>query len=398
MNYKKPSFFIKNNFQKSKQTKIYFRDILNDSILKDICYKITGKTEFDVQYVDNSYQENGLEQGYNKGRLIILLFDGYINYISVSEKHIGGRNSSTQSVSTAYNMFYNNKSSNKKLYYYFLHDSGNASTEYQLLFYRLMKTIGFEFLNDKEKIETHISPFLSIEDIMYAKKHNSNKNKSNNSSYITKSSMISYDIYGKTYGANKYETTMICYAISKLANNNQKITLYEMLEGNLKELPKSSLDIINSMNKITIVPTDLQLEKKILENKTNIRSPKYIYNLLEKLGPKKCACCNCEIPEIIQGAHIYPIAKIKNNPMWSLNQKIEHATNADNGIWLCENHHKLYDQGILIISNSGYIKFKDNLSNKYKSYLNEITTIKSLDQTIMTESLINYLKLRNSVY
>ena len=82
MNYKKPSFFIKNNFQKSKQTKIYFRDILNDSILKDICYKITGKTEFDVQYVDNSYQENGLEQGYNKGRLIILLFDGYSTIIN----------------------------------------------------------------------------------------------------------------------------------------------------------------------------------------------------------------------------------------------------------------------------------------------------------------------------
>ena len=170
-----------------------------------------------------------------------------------------------------------------------------------------MKTIGFHFLND-EVLQHKIVPFSSIEDIMFNRRINSGKNKSNNSTYITKSTVSNYDIYGKTYGANKYETSLICYALSMLAKREQRITLYEVLEHDLKELPKSSLNVINGMGVIRVVPTDLQLEKKAFEENNSLRSPRYIYNLLNKLGKKHCAMCGCEIPEIIQGAHIWPVA------------------------------------------------------------------------------------------
>lgn len=397
MNYSIPTFFIKKNLQKSEQTGIYFSDVINDVYLEDICLKITGVKNFNTNCVDNNYKDDCLDYGYNKGRLIVLKYRDSVNFISISEKEIKGRNSSIQSVPTAFNIYYNNTSSKKNLYYYFINDVGNASTEYQLLFYRLMKTVGFIFLNDIQKINISIQPFMSIEDIMYSRKSNAGKNRSNNSTYITKSSIVNFDIYGKTYGANKYETSMICYAISILAKANQQITLYEMLDGNLKELPVASLNVISAMDKIKVVPTDLQLEKNVIENKTNIRSPKYIFNLLEKLGPKKCACCECEIPEIIQGAHIYPVSVIKNKKTLSINEKIRLATDGDNGIWLCENHHKLFDQGILLITNEGNIIFRDDLTKNNIEYLNKITTLRGIDKSIMTTSFINYLELRNSL-
>ena len=115
----------------------------------------------------------------------------------------------------------------------------------------------------------------------------------------------------KRTGASKYETSMICYALSFLKKKEQQITLYEVLEGDLKELPTSSLNVIKSMGNIRVVPTDMQLEKKVFEENDSLRSPKYIYNLFNKFGKKKCALCGCEIPELIQGAHIWPVASIK---------------------------------------------------------------------------------------
>ena len=53
------------------------------------------------------------------------------------------------------------------------------------------------------------------------------------------------DINGKVYGANKYETSLLCYAVSVLQQGIQKITLYELIEQNLKQLPKSSRDVID---------------------------------------------------------------------------------------------------------------------------------------------------------
>ena len=70
-----------------------------------------------------------------------------------------------------------------------------------------------------------------------------------------------------------------------------------MLEGDLKELHEASLDVIKQMGIIDVVSTDMTLEKRIYDGKeTSLRSPRYTYNLFNKLGNKHCALCNCEIP------------------------------------------------------------------------------------------------------
>lgn len=77
-----------------------FRDVVPQSVLKDICFRITGQSNFIViEEIDS----------YNKGRLVILEFEGQVNYITVSAKDARGRNSSLQSVATALNMFYSSK-------------------------------------------------------------------------------------------------------------------------------------------------------------------------------------------------------------------------------------------------------------------------------------------------
>lgn len=394
MRFDIPHFVVKNNLQKSKQTGKYFGDAVTIDVLKDVCIRITEQDKFTYEYVDNNYEDDFLPATYNKGRLAILKYKDEVMYISFSEKDIDSRNSSVQSVPTAFNMFYSCAYSKKKLFYYFISEKGNPETDYHILIYRLMKTIGFVFLNP-EVLEHNITSFSTIEDIMLNRRINSGKNRSNNSTYITKSTSKNYDIYGKTYGANKYESSMICYALSILAKKGQKITLFEVLEKDLKELPSSSLSVIKHMGIITVVPTDLQLEKKQFEENNSLRSPRYIYNLLDRLGNKHCAMCGCEIPEIIQGAHIWPVASIKKSKHIPFDEQLYHATSGDNGLWLCENHHKLFDQNIISITHKGSIVFSKSLSRDNEVFLSNITTYKQLPTSIMTKNFVKYLDLRN---
>lgn len=199
----------------------------------------------------------------------------------------------------------------------------------------------------------------------------------------------------KTYGANKYETSMICYALSHLVLPHQILTLYEVCEGSLVELPQASLDVITKMDNILVVPTDLSLEKSAFEENDSLRSPRYIFNPHAKLGNKHCAFCNCEIPELIQGAHVFPVAAIKGLPAITLEERVNKATDGNNGMWLCENHHKMFDEGLLYIDLQGNVKYRENIEIQHISFMDEITLVKKLPQSILTPEFIMYLDMRN---
>lgn len=326
--------------------------------------------------------------------MAIMQYHDTVYFISFSEREIHGRNSSIQSVPTAFNLFYNNLFPKKKLCFYFLNTQGNAQTDYQILIYRLMETIGFEFINAEVAISSQIVGFSSIQDIMYSRDRNSRRNTGNNSTYITKSGINDFDIYGKTYGANKYETSIMCYALSIVAKQNQEVTLYEMSEGNLVELPSSSLNVLRSLNKVKIIATNEVLEKEAFDNEDSLRSPRYIYNLLKHLGQKHCAMCECEVPEIIQGAHIWPVSAIKGTSL-SSDEKMRHATSGDNGLWLCENHHKLFDLGLISINERGEILHSNDLGQRYIRFMDKITTVSHLPDEVLTQGFIEYLRIRN---
>ena len=54
----------------------------------------------------------------------------------------------------------------KNLYYNIINNVGNAETDYQIFIYRLMNTIGLNFLNADKKLENEIIPFNSITQIL----------------------------------------------------------------------------------------------------------------------------------------------------------------------------------------------------------------------------------------
>jgi len=183
-----------------------------------------------------------------------------------------------------------------------------------------MKTAKIRFLNEEKYLKHPIHPFTTEEDIITSKEQMRNKNKGNKSTYITRGSNNKLQIFGKTYGANKYETTILCLALSEIATS--KVQLFQIGEGGLTELPQKAREAIESLGVVEIYTSNRRIEKIDFEENDSLRSIEYVYNLLEKLGDKKCAFCGCEIPQIIHGAHIWPVSEIKKDSTLSQNKKL----------------------------------------------------------------------------
>jgi hypothetical protein len=380
MSKAKPHFTIKNKFQKRSEK---YRDILKKSILKDVCKRITGREDYTVEF-DNTV--------YNKGRLATLEYRGTISYISFSEFEIESRNSFFQSFPSALVKYHQETNHNKQIYFYFLEPDGNIETPYFIFMYRLMKTAGTIFLNESDYLTNAIAPFSSPSDIIVQRDKNKGKNKGNTSSYVTVDENNILQVFGKTYGANKYETTLICIAIHRISK--LKMELYEIQEGNLKKLPEEARAVIVSLG-IKVITSDKRLEREEFEKNDSLRSPTYLYNLLEKLGDKKCSLCDCEIPQIIQGAHVWAVASIKKVSSLNQDKKLEFATDGDNGLWLCNNHHKLFDMNILLITKEGKVKYKTNLRKIDSEFINDVTYNSQIPKEILTPTFLQHLEKRN---
>ena len=382
----KPHFIIKNKFQKlSEQKGVFYKDVLSKVILKDVCKRVTGRTNYSVQFDDDI----------NEGRLAKLEYKGFINYISFFEVDVKSRNSSFQSFPTALVKFHLEPNPNKRIFFYFLPFDGSIETPYFVFMYRLMKTAGTVFLNESDYLTNAIIPFNSISDIIAQRDLNRRKNKGNASTYVTIDENDTLQIFGKTYGANKYETTLICIAIQRITDF--KMELYEIQEGNLKKLPKEAREVIVSLG-INVITSDLILERQEFEKNDSLRSPTYIYNLLEKLGDKKCSLCDCEIPQIIQGTHVWAVSSIKKVNNINLDKKLEFAVDGDNGMWLCNNHHKLFDMNVLLITDEGRVKYKSNIRKNDSDFICDITSNYKIPDETLTTQFLQYLDKRNSIF
>jgi predicted restriction endonuclease len=392
----KPLFVIKKNLQKSKQTNVYFDQVLTYNVLEDICKKIFQTTVFDVNFVDNKYEDDCLQRGYNIGRLAYLHYKDEIHYITFSEQNPGGRDSSVQSVPPAFERFLtyqiNQKRKRCTFHYYFFPGAIQKITEYQKFMYRLMKSSGVHFLNGES---LKIKPFLSIDDILLNRKNLSENNQANRSSYITKEDSNHFLFFGKTYGANKYASFMLCYAMSKVAENDQKITFYEMIEKKLKSIPQNLENILKKCRNVNVQRMNESLDKKSIKSSRKIRSHMFLRNLLQYLGDKECAFCECDIPEVIDGAHVWAVASIKKQNITE-EKKFSFVVDKNNGMWLCKNHHKIFDSGMISVLNDGQIRIADRIGESKRRFVERITNKTKLDDKYITPEFISYLEKRES--
>ncbi len=370
-----------------KTPNLYDR-ILTEEIFRDICVRVTGQDKFSVVRDTSTY---------NKGRLVTVEYGGIKSFVSLSEVSVEGRNQSVQSIPTAINLYYADNNLNKGLFYYFMPHKGNYFTDYHLLYFRLLMTAGVVFLNLLDFYPSGINAFESIDELIDERNDNRKTNKSNNSSFISKTS-DKVQIYAKTYGASKYESTLL--VIAAAAITDRPIDLFNICEQDLTRLPQSSLDTINAMGNISIHDTSITLEKRnfICQARNNeFRSPIYQRNLLERLGNKRCALCGCEIPEIIQGAHVWGVAEIACDDHFSDDMKFNHAISGENGLWLCQNHHKLFDSHYLSFNMDGHVFIPSNLRAEDGQFICAITQNVFLDRQIMTDNFKWYLSQRNSI-
>ena len=369
----------------AQKTPGLFDRILTREVLTDICQRVTGQNKYHVIKDRSSY---------NRGRLVLVEHNGITHYVSLSEENIGGRNSGVQSVPSAINIYYSDRNTNKRLCYYFIHHNGNAFTNYYLFCYRLMITAGFVFLNISDFYHNSILPYKNVDDLIIDRRDNQTSNSSNNSSYVSKSSE-KIQIYAKTFGASKYESTLLAVAVSHIAD--RPIDLFNICEQDLKSLPQSSLNTIESLGNISVHNTSLFLDKRAYldSDKTVLRSTSYLYNLFNRLGAKKCALCGCEIPEIIQGAHVWSASQISKSSEFDDDAKFEHAVSGHNGLWLCQNHHKLFDSNIILFDNDGYVRIKDDLVTDDVAFIRSTTFRSSLDTHILSDRFRGYLERRN---
>lgn len=370
----------------AQKTPGLFDAILTDAILTDICQKVTGQ---------NKYRIVKDKSTYNKGRLVYVEYEGVIYYISLSEVSIEGRNSSLQSVPSAINLFYADTRLNKQLCYYFMPHNGNAFTDYHLFIYKLLMTAGVRFLNIEQYYHQPITAYNNVDDLIIDRRDNQGGNSSNNSSYVSKSS-DAIQIYAKTFGASKYESTLMAIAISHIAD--RPVELYYICEQDLKKLPQASINTIESLGNISLYYTTLFLDKHQPADESErakLRSASYLYNLYNRIGYKRCALCNCEISEIIQGAHIWGVSQISHSNNLSDEEKFAHAINGNNGLWLCQNHHKLFDSNIIMIDDNGHIRIKDGLVAKDMAFIRSVTFKTSIDEAILTDDFRWYISKRN---
>jgi hypothetical protein len=381
MTANKPHFTIVRNAQKPGSPS--FDTIITDDVLQDIVSRLTGQTDYTVTFLD---------EGYNIGRLAIMKYGNMEYYLSFSiHGTIRGRNYFFQSLTSAIVRFYLSPRPLKRILFYFLPLVGNIETEYYKFMYRLMATAGVEFLNPEVALDNPVLAFTTVDDIINNRDKNRSTNRSNNSTYLTKGINGIPQIYCKTYGANKKEATLFSIAVSRLSPES---ILYEIIEQNLKELPSPDLEVIQRLGNVSVVPTDLRFEKRLFEENNSLRSPKFTYNLLGRLGPKKCALCGCEVPEIVEGAHIWAVADIKKTPL-TIEQQLLHATDGENGLWLCANHHGLLDDDYIRISRTGIIDYRPHIEVYAKQFIDKITLTTRLDPSLLTDNFLGYLDKRN---
>ncbi len=375
--------------------------IITNADLLIICRRLTDQTDFEVKWVNKRI----------RGKMFTLETDSQIFYITYTPKEVGGRNSYLQSVPTAFGLYLKEFVSSKKpcqFCLYFTPFRGENQTRYHQLMYRLLISMGVNFINADEGLRgLTLRGYSTVRELIKDREANRLRNLSNQSSYITDEG-TSYYVYGKTFGANQKETTMLCLALCRISN--KPIRLFQISDNDseylsdtdiesikifAKNFGRAKIEILNDTYDFTkgeegpYVPTPPE---------ESLRSPRFIFNLLEKTGGhKRCELCHCEIESIIQGAHIYPVYAIKQRLDLPFSERLRMATDQNNGLWLCENHHKLFDRG-LIKFEEGKLHVLPKLTDSNVAFVERISPYKSIQGDYYTPAMADYFAKRDEFY
>jgi hypothetical protein len=311
-----------------------------------------------------------------------------IDYIIFSSNTENGRNSYiAQRISTVLSSIFSEIGEitpNNINVYLFDNENDNIYNDYQMDKYRLLKTFGIKILNSKKDILL----FNSVDDwILWRKKL---EKKNNQSSYIYDSiSENKYILFGKTFGANGKESILISLALSRVSNREFEIIPIE--DNNETKFNMTDINLLDFYG-IKYHKDYRKFDEKEITEKTKTARKQYIYksNLFDKFNEKCCYLCDCKISSLIVASHIHRVTDIDNSSM-TIEEKIKQTTSKDNGFWLCSNHDKMFESGILGFDTEGYLISNIDKFIPNKEYILKNTFRKKIEESHLNEDTLFYL-------
>jgi hypothetical protein len=336
------------------------------------------------------------------GRNIIVEHENRKIYVIFSRKNAAeARNAFiNQYISTVLQAFVSDKSHNKELYVYLMDVTRYAETAYMIDTYRMLKNMGIEIINERNLRCSPIKPYMSVREWKTARNERQDYNPGNNSTYVLENE-DSYTIYGKSFGANGKEASFICCTIAQIAKIEEKrVHLYQVEDNDSIGLSSKDLNLLKYYGVVvekSILPRfePKQYLKQQVQSSSRDQAT-FQYNLLNKYGAKKCIICGHKVEESIIASHIHRIADIdKSNLTWD--EKCKAAVDPENGFWLCANHDKMFEYGLIYFINQNL-----KLSNQIRPLVEnlEITvnrTISQIDNDILKNQISEFVKRNNDL-
>lgn len=340
---------------------------LNKDILDDISLRSINSTKYVIE-------ED--HRGYNSGQFIKLVTKATVKYICLSAADsTESRNSFIlQNFPTAYQHYLMDDSKNKEFEYY-IRDTRFPHPPYTIFAYKVLLTGNIKILNlDKVTPSSRTdydfrTPFLDFKQMRKMRLDLQRRN-SGNTSTLFEEINDEISVYGKSYGANGRETTAICLALYNLVSLPIKVY-------NVNETDPQHLADVDPANRYILEHLGIEIDDGRMDFETTTESiakrdsKKYHYNLLQKFKEKRCYLCGCDIENLIIGSHIHRVTDILKSNLTEEEKQLQ-IVDGDNGFWLCANHDKLFEYGLIYFENDK-LKIRDNLSECQKNYINSLT-------------------------
>jgi len=334
------------------------------------------------------------------GRNLIIESNDRKIYVIFSRKDASeGRNTFlNQYIATVLKAFIDDTSANKEIYVYLMDTSRYAETPYMIDTYRMLKNIGILIINEHNLSAHPIQSYSSVMEWKTAREDRQNYNPGNNSTYVLENEN-SYTLYGKSFGANGKEASLICCTIAQIANKEgKKVHLYQVEDNEADKMSAQDIKLLQFYGVIiekSILPKfgPRQYYKQQIQSSSRDQAT-FQFNLLNKYGSKKCFICGNKVEESIIASHIHRITDIDKSDM-SWEEKCKAAVDPDNGFWLCANHDKMFEYGLFY--------FKDqNLAtaNQIKPMIesienNLLRTANQIDDDVLKNQIMDFVCKNN---
>mgnify|MGYP004446691869 CR=1 FL=1 len=242
----------------------------------------------------------------------------------------------------------------------------------------------------------------------------------------------------KGLGAEAYDCFLIMWTLIVLAKKEKKVLefLFAPEKYNFRigqEHPRFTQDIPETITKlfeqleidVEYESTDevlqqLEREKSQYEqakSKGELRNQTMFRNALRAKGLQtKCYLCGCDVESILEAAHLWGVAEIRNATDQRINKAINEpgmegiidadsiyskeifykrymlANSGHNGVWLCSNHHGMFDSHHFIFNSEDGKLIITTPDSNAQAFLESTIKNKSLEKSILTPQTKTFLK------